>query len=389
MLYFLDRLKQKPWLEIFSLYTIILVVTLLSGLIDGFLGGIALLLVSLSFIYLPIEYLQYHKEPLDLFALHDGGFGHPQGYGHAIKRAGLMALIVFPFYTLGYGVWHHFQGHRVHWTIDSCTRWSEDLRDEPVSTAVEPGEILVYAIQNHLYFHWHFLANDQQIEFKLNGIRKDQIKRLGSNQNLKITQEAIDQSEPQSTAVRIKNIQIQPTKNQKLAHIKSDKNAKGWAYFEYNHPAIDLKILINGKEMIEEDQHGHQVYTGALRKSANGYIQEEKSFHWFWQIFLIQLFLVAFPEEIFYRGYLQSRLDQIIGKDQKVFGIDLNLASIVLCSVLFAIAHLVTIPNLARLSVFFPSLLFGWMRRADQSVVPVAIFHALCNLFSQFLWGFY
>jgi membrane protease YdiL (CAAX protease family) len=194
---------------------------------------------------------------------------------------------------------------------------------------------------------------------------------LASNQNLKTTQN-------QALDVWIKNIHI--------FNRSKAKSSKGWAYFEYASHAIDLEILIDGQVLKEAT---HQIYTGALRKSASAQIKEQKSFHWIWQIFLIQLFLVAFPEEIFYRGYLQSRLDQMIGKDQQIFGVWVNLQSILLCSALFAIAHLLTIPNLARLSVFFPSLLFGWMRRADQSVVPVAIFHALCNLFSQFLWGFY
>jgi hypothetical protein len=371
LLYILDRLKQKPWVEIFVLYGLILAITMLSGLIDGFLGGIALLLVSLSFIYLPIEYLQYHREPLAAYGLHEGGFGHPQGYWAAIKRAAMIALIVFPLYALAYGALHQIKGQQVHWSIDSLTRWSEDLRDEPIFTDLQAGEVLVYAIQNHLYLHWHFLANDKQIEFKLNGIQKHQIKLLASNQNLKITQN-------QALDVWIKNIHI--------FNRSKAKASKGWAYFEYASNAIDLEILIDGKALKEST---HQIYTGALRKSASAQIKEQKSFHWIWQIFLIQLFLVAFPEEIFYRGYLQSRLDQMIGKDQKILGVWVNLQSILLCSVLFAIAHLLTIPNLARLSVFFPSLLFGWMRRADRSVVPVAIFHALCNLFSQFLWGFY
>ena len=110
---------------------------------------------------------------------------------------------------------------------------------------------------------------------------------------------------------------------------------------------------------------------------------------WLWSIFLIQLFLVGLPEEIFYRGYLQSRLDGLVGRDRLFFGVPFNMMSALVCSVLFALAHLVTIPNPARLAVFFPSLLFGWMRRAYHDTLPPAIFHALCNVIAQLIWGVY
>ena len=49
-------------------------------------------------------------------------------------------------------------------------------------------------------------------------------------------------------------------------------------------------------------------------------------------------------------------------------------------STIFAVGHYVTIPSPHRLAVFFPSLLFGWMRRATGGILAPLIFHALCNL---------
>ena len=40
-------------------------------------------------------------------------------------------------------------------------------------------------------------------------------------------------------------------------------------------------------------------------------------------------------------------------------------------------------------AVFFPSLLFGWMRRATGSVTSAIIFHAICNLFVEIASRFY
>ena len=38
-----------------------------------------------------------------------------------------------------------------------------------------------------------------------------------------------------------------------------------------------------------------------------------------------------------------------------------------------------------RLAVFFPALVFGWMRSRSGSIAPGAVFHALCNVFSEIL----
>jgi membrane protease YdiL (CAAX protease family) len=51
--------------------------------------------------------------------------------------------------------------------------------------------------------------------------------------------------------------------------------------------------------------------------------------------------------------------------------------------VLFAVSHLAVIPNPLRLAVFFPALLFGWMRARTGSIAAAAVFHALCNLTSD------
>ena len=115
----------------------------------------------------------------------------------------------------------------------------------------------------------------------------------------------------------------------------------------------------------------------------------ERSYWWIINLILVQLLMVALPEELFYRGYLQSRLDQIFHGDTKILGVDVNVKSVLLTSALFAIGHIITVPSPARLAVFFPSLLFGWMRRATGGIAAPILFHAACNLFVQFAVHFY
>jgi uncharacterized protein len=95
------------------------------------------------------------------------------------------------------------------------------------------------------------------------------------------------------------------------------------------------------------------------------------------------LFVVALPEEFFYRGYLQTRLRDAWPKGKMVFGARLG-AAFWLTALLFALGHL-AIFQVWRLGVFFPALLFGWMRERSNSVVGPALFHAAANLLIKVL----
>jgi membrane protease YdiL (CAAX protease family) len=91
-----------------------------------------------------------------------------------------------------------------------------------------------------------------------------------------------------------------------------------------------------------------------------------------------QLFVVALPEEFFYRGYLQRRLRDAWPQGRVFFGARLGPA-FWLTALLFALGHLAVF-EVWRLAVFFPALLFGWMRERSDSVVGPALFHASANL---------
>lgn len=97
-----------------------------------------------------------------------------------------------------------------------------------------------------------------------------------------------------------------------------------------------------------------------------------------------QVFGVAFPEEVFFRGYLQSALDRAWPPRWKVLGAPLG-PSLLVASAVFALGHLSTDPHPARLAVFFPSLVFGLLRARTGGVGAPIAFHALCNLFASYL----
>lgn len=124
----------------------------------------------------------------------------------------------------------------------------------------------------------------------------------------------------------------------------------GWKY--WFHPSLKFSLVVDPKEL------GSEI--------------------------LGQLLLIALPEEAFYRGYLQTRIDDAIPPFFKLFGAPIGFG-VILGSVIFAIGHFVTIPSPARFGVFFPALLFGWLRARTGGIGAGVAFHAFCNIYSELL----
>lgn len=100
---------------------------------------------------------------------------------------------------------------------------------------------------------------------------------------------------------------------------------------------------------------------------------------------LTQLLVVGIPEEALFRGYFQGRLNDCFGRRSRLLGASVVLPSLLLQALLFALIHFVVDLNPARLAVFFPALLFGWLRELRGGIGAAAAFHALCNLLSEVL----
>jgi membrane protease YdiL (CAAX protease family) len=105
----------------------------------------------------------------------------------------------------------------------------------------------------------------------------------------------------------------------------------------------------------------------------------------FWEHAIDQPFVVALPEEFFFRGWMQTRLKRVFPGGRQVFGVTVGPA-LLLTAALFALVHL-TIFQPYRLAVFFPALLFGWLRERTGTVVGSTLLHAACNLYQTFLFA--
>ncbi len=84
----------------------------------------------------------------------------------------------------------------------------------------------------------------------------------------------------------------------------------------------------------------------------------------------INVFFLAFGEEVFFRGYLFN-----------TFNIKNIHMKNIFISLLFTLPHLIQIQTLDRFLVFFPSIVFGYLYIYSKTVWSPAVFHYFSNMF--------
>jgi membrane protease YdiL (CAAX protease family) len=99
---------------------------------------------------------------------------------------------------------------------------------------------------------------------------------------------------------------------------------------------------------------------------------------------LAQFIVIALPEELFFRGYIQGRLEDAWPPKWKLFGAPVGGAWLV-GSVLFGFGHYLVSFQPQMLTRVFPGLVFGWMFARTRSILAGTIFHAACNILMEVL----
>jgi membrane protease YdiL (CAAX protease family) len=349
------------WLEPLSLYLLMTLITVGVGVAQGALAWVAgygVLITALAFMYLPTWALERRGERPEDFGI---------GSGRALRatRGALkVGLIVFPLYIGAYHLWARAEGRSLSASVHALSRWGEDLRGRPLS-ALEVGEVRLYGDRDQLTLAWRLSPHERSLKARLAGWGEARV--VARSAGVKLTRPS-----PQSSP--------------SVPLLEVDGGRRGRLTLSAPASSVRYAFEVDGAPL-----SGERLKLGALLSSPEGEARGEAHRGWWWLLLTLatQLLLVALPEEIFYRGYLQGRLDQLVGRDRELFGAQVNLTSVTLTSVLFALAHLATIHHPARLAVFFPSLLFGWMRRAYGDTLTPALFHALSNVLAQLLWGLY
>ncbi len=92
-----------------------------------------------------------------------------------------------------------------------------------------------------------------------------------------------------------------------------------------------------------------------------------------------QIFYVAIPEEFFYRGYFQTRLNEVFPRKFLIFGVPIGWGAVLAC-LFFAFGHSVVQLQWWHFATFFPGMVFAWMRERTGGVIAGALFHACCNI---------
>ncbi len=96
------------------------------------------------------------------------------------------------------------------------------------------------------------------------------------------------------------------------------------------------------------------------------------------------LFFVAVPEEFFYRGYFQTRLNEVMPRRFLIWGVPMGWGAVV-ASLFFAFGHSLVTFQWWHFATFFPGLVFAWARERTGGVMAGALFHAICNVGVVFL----
>lgn len=108
----------------------------------------------------------------------------------------------------------------------------------------------------------------------------------------------------------------------------------------------------------------------------------------FWKILAYQFIMVSLPEEFFFRGYVQSTLNQVFPRKWRLLGANLGWAWIITAAA-FAVAHSVVVLEWWHFSIFFPALLFGYLREKTGSITAPILFHGAANIIMNWLGYLY
>src|SRR6185312_567327 len=104
----------------------------------------------------------------------------------------------------------------------------------------------------------------------------------------------------------------------------------------------------------------------------------------FGEFCLVQLIVVALPEELFFRGFLLKLLEEKFPPKRRILGGGVGWA-LVISAAMFALIHLPKDGDPRALATFFPGLLFGWMRSATGSILAATITHGCSNILIRLL----
>lgn len=108
----------------------------------------------------------------------------------------------------------------------------------------------------------------------------------------------------------------------------------------------------------------------------------------FWIYMLTHILVVAFPEEFFFRGFLTDAFRQKFTSRFSVFGASFSWADVSVC-LIFAFSHSLITLRWWHIFIFFPSLVFAWLRHKTGSIWASVLFHGFSNVLAYWFAAHY
>ncbi len=152
--------------------------------------------------------------------------------------------------------------------------------------------------------------------------------------------------------------------------------------------SLDRQILQGFRLQLPSGQPLPEPALAASGEALSQPVEVPWDWQWLLPFALAQFLAIALPEEAFFRGFILARLRQLWPARRRLLGVPFGVAHVA-SAALFALIHLVAVPEPARLLVFFPALLFAWLAERSRAVWASAVHHALSNIALRVLQRFF
>lgn len=364
-------LPTTPGREAITVYFGVFVGTVavvIAAMYSAFIGRNVYALLAVLFIGVPYLLLDGRGFDFERFGLTWRGSSRSILWG---LTAAVLTLIPFCF---GYYLWATvWLGQDFEFRWSNYYKWPVSLREAPENPGEQPG-----------IWVW---SQGQRLTLRIRGGAMDFLGRRPNGEPGRTVARIFGRDLVVSNVagkIDVEKHSPEPNRNRSVFEVRLLENgATGAVHLEPDESAtgpVDFRIKtgdVEGPRL--------EIYRGRAAAKQGGDYSAGESLTWLFLWVLTQVLFVALPEEYFYRGYLQTRLADAFdagGTDRTpIWGITKSNAT---ASFLFALGHFLVpvngmiLPN--RLSVFFPSIVFGWLREKTGTIAGSVTYHAASNL---------
>jgi membrane protease YdiL (CAAX protease family) len=355
-----EESETKIGLEVGGVYLLALALILaltFAGSVVPFVSQNLYALVAAVFVGLPYFLITRREWDFERFGLTWDDWQTGAKWGLVFTVATLI-----PF-AIGYWVWAtQMQNQTMHLSVENYYQWDYELEGRPVGWGNDAG---AWFWTNDQRAYIGMRSGERPIEVRVSADRAFSIETVGAV--------ASRSSMDEKRKVWTLSLRDAQTRGQVIV-------------------GRDVDDVVPRRMTVElKSPEQAQVYAGPAAAPNGRTIQAERKLSWILLWVATQLMFIALPEEFFYRGYIQTRIADFMKRRRARRGEDAELPSLLgfempnfVTSVLFSAGHLFVPVGGAilanRATVFFPSLLFGWLRDRNDSISGAVIYHAASNL---------